>query len=115
MCAKKFQDQGIYEVVSIIAEYDIQGLLVKSSMLVGLLIIFVTLCTFCIVCKNCSYLKCLYGLTITSIVLYFIAVGILLVTTAAALEDGIDDACNGGASHLALIFRELYSTADTMY
>ena len=86
-----------------------------SSIAVGCLILFLTLCTFCIVWKNPSCCRFLYALAITFVVLYFIAIGILLMATGGALEDGIDEACDGKTSSLAKTFRELYSSADSIY
>ena len=85
------------------------------SICVGCFILFIMLCAFCIVWKRFCCIQFLYILTISFAVLFFVAVGILLIVIAGLFESGIDDACNNGTSSIAEAFNELYSTSDSIY
>ena len=85
------------------------------SICVGCFILFIMLCGFCIVWKRFCCIQFLYILTITFAVLFFVAVGIVLIVVADVFKSGLEDSCSGGSGSIAEAFNELYSTSDNIY
>lgn len=69
----------------------------------------------CIAWKRYCCIQFFYILVISFAVLFFIAIGIILVIAGTYAENGLNDACNGGTGKIADAFNELYSTSDTIY
>lgn len=110
-----FQSEPIIGIVGAIAGIDLQGILFLAFVIIGCLIIFIMLCGMCIAWKRTKIVQLPYILIISIVFLVFVAVGAVLVYVAGLMSDGLEEACNGGESDIAKVFKELYDTIDEFY
>lgn len=73
------------------------------------------LCGLCIAWKRYCCIHWLFTLILSFSILFFLAIGAVLVLAAGIFHDGLTDACNGGSGDIAEAFNELYSNADSLY
>lgn len=83
----------------------------------GILLLFTMCCGFCTAMKRICFFHYLFAIMITIFTLFFLVLGILLISIAVISSNKLDELCSSvnSNSDIQKAMKELYLRADTFY
>jgi len=112
------RENVMYGIIGEIADYDLQETIFLICLILGLVLIFMMLCTLCIAWKRYCCVQLIYTFLLTLFFIIYLVLGIVIAYVATYSADELEKLCtedSGANNDFQKAMNELYSSADEIY